>query len=183
MKNKLMLPLLCLAAALHAEVKAIKNFVLIDGTGRAAAPKSAMLVDNGRISWIGPASRLSAPSGAETIDLHGKYVMPGMIGLHVHLGTTQGLTQDAKFFTPENRQRVLDSLEKIRPIAEKHKATFAQLIVNWTVHQPGITAALVGARDAEQAKQNAGAMNLTLSNDELKEIRAAFDETSRVMTH
>ena len=88
-----------------------------------------------------------------------------------------------KFFTPENRQRVLDSLEKIRPIAEKHKATFAQLIVNWTVHQPGITAALVGARDAEQAKQNAGAMNFTLSNDELKEIRAAFDETSRVMTH
>jgi len=74
MQSKFLLLLLCSTAALHAEVKAIKNFVLIDGTGRAAAPKSAMLVDNGRISWIGPASRLSAPSGAETIDLHGKYV-------------------------------------------------------------------------------------------------------------
>ena len=107
MKSKFPLLLLCLAAALHAEVKAIKNFVLIDGTGRAAAPNSAMLVDNGRITWIGPASRLSAPAGAETIDLQGKYVMPGMIGLHVHLGVTQGLTQDAKFFTPENVEKNL----------------------------------------------------------------------------
>ena len=88
-----------------------------------------------------------------------------------------------KFFTPENRKRVLDSLEKIHPIADKHKATFAQLIINWTVHQPGITAALVGARDSEQARQNAGAMQFTLSGDELKAIRAAFDETSKVMTH
>jgi len=138
MQSKFLLLLLCSTAALHAEVKAIKNFVLIDGTGRAAAPKSAMLVDNGRISWIGPASRLSAPSGAETIDLHGKYVMPGMIGLHVHLGTTQGLTQDAKFFTPENVEKNLKTYasygvtsvvsmgtdkDSIFPIRDRQRAT------------------------------------------------------------
>jgi aryl-alcohol dehydrogenase-like predicted oxidoreductase len=84
-----------------------------------------------------------------------------------------------KFFRPENRKRVLDSLEKIRPIADAHKASLAQLVINWTVHEPGITAALVGARNAEQARHNAGAMAFTLTNDERAQVRRAFDETSR----
>ncbi|MDB5326033.1 MAG: aldo/keto reductase [Phycisphaerales bacterium] len=87
-----------------------------------------------------------------------------------------------KFFTKENRQRVLDALEPLKPLAEKHKATLAQLVINWTIHEPGITAALVGARNAEQAKQNAAAMNFTLSKEERATIRHAFDEPSKVMT-
>jgi imidazolonepropionase-like amidohydrolase len=66
-----------------------------------------MIVDTGRIAWVGPVTQLSAPAGAEVVDLQGKYVMPGMIGLHVHLGITEGLTQDAKFFTPENVEKNL----------------------------------------------------------------------------
>jgi len=81
-----------------------------------------------------------------------------------------------KFFTPEMRQKVLDALATIKPIAEKHKASFAQLAINWTIHEPGITGALVGARNAEQATHNAGAMNFTLSDAERKQIRAAFDD-------
>jgi aryl-alcohol dehydrogenase-like predicted oxidoreductase len=61
-----------------------------------------------------------------------------------------------KFFTPEMRQKVLDALATIKPIADKHNASFAQLAINWTIHEPGITAALVGARNAEQATHNAG---------------------------
>jgi aryl-alcohol dehydrogenase-like predicted oxidoreductase len=86
-----------------------------------------------------------------------------------------------KYFTVENRKRVLAALEKIRPIAEKHKVSFAQLVINWTIHERGITAALVGARNAEQATHNAGAMNFTLTNDERGTIRAAFDEPARAM--
>ena len=86
-----------------------------------------------------------------------------------------------KFFTKENRQRVIDALEPLKPIAEKHKATLAQLVINWTIHEPGITAALVGARNAEQAKQNAAAMNFTLSKDERTAIRHAFDAPSKAM--
>ncbi len=87
-----------------------------------------------------------------------------------------------KFFTPENRKRVLDSLAKIKPIADRHEASYAQVVINWTIHEPGITAALVGARNAEQATHNAGAMDFTLTNEERGEIRRAFDETSKVMT-
>ena len=87
-----------------------------------------------------------------------------------------------KFFSVENRKRVLAALEKIKPIAERHKASLAQVVINWTINEPGITAALVGARNAEQAAHNAGAMNINLSNDERGAIRSAFDEPSRVMT-
>ena len=86
-----------------------------------------------------------------------------------------------KYFTVENRKRVLAALEKVRPIADKHKVSFAQLVINWTIHEPGITAALVGARNAEQATHNAGAMNFTLTNDERGAIRAVFDEPAKVM--
>lgn len=86
-----------------------------------------------------------------------------------------------KFFTPENRRRVMDALEKVRPIAERHGASFAQLVIHWTFSEPGITAAIVGARNAEQAAHNAGAMRFTLSAEERAEIRRAFDDTSRVM--
>ena len=42
-----------------------------------------------------------------------------------------------KFFTVENRQRVQGALEKIRLIAEKHNASFAQVVINWTFSEPG----------------------------------------------
>jgi len=86
-----------------------------------------------------------------------------------------------KYFTVENRKRVLTALEKIKPIAQRHGASLAQLAINWTVHEPGITAALVGARNAEQATHNAQALQFKLSDDERAQIRAAFDEPSRVM--
>ena len=54
---------LLFAAALHGEVKVLKNFTLIDGTGRPPAAASAMIVDNGRITWVGPAAQLKAPAG------------------------------------------------------------------------------------------------------------------------
>ncbi|HEY1628966.1 MAG TPA: aldo/keto reductase, partial [Tepidisphaeraceae bacterium] len=58
---------------------------------------------------------------------------------------------NGKMFSVENRQRVAAALQKIKPIADKHKASFAQIVINWTAHVPGISAAIVGARNAQQA--------------------------------
>lgn len=85
------------------------------------------------------------------------------------------------YFSVENRKRIMASLEKVRPIAELHHASFAQLIINWTFNEPGITAALVGARNAKQAEHNAKAMQLNLTTRERGMIRAAFDEASRTV--
>ncbi len=86
-----------------------------------------------------------------------------------------------KYFTVENRKRVLEALEKIRPIAQAHNASLAQIVINWTVHEPGITAALVGARNVEQARHNAQALHFELSSEERQVIRQAFDEPAREM--
>ena len=81
-----------------------------------------------------------------------------------------------KWFTAGNRQRVLDALERIRPIADAHGATLAQTTLAWTVAQPGITSAIVGARTPEQAVENAKAGDIQLSDDELATIRSVFEE-------
>ena len=43
-------------APLKAEVRVLRGFTLIDGTGAAAAPNSAMIIDAGRITWVGAVS-------------------------------------------------------------------------------------------------------------------------------
>ncbi len=98
---------LLFAAALHGEVKALRNFTLIDGTGKAPARASAMIVENGRVTWVGTAAQLKIPAGAEVVDLTGKFVMPGIINLHGHLGNTVDLDQNAKFYTPESVRKNL----------------------------------------------------------------------------
>jgi aryl-alcohol dehydrogenase-like predicted oxidoreductase len=86
-----------------------------------------------------------------------------------------------KFFRPENRQKVAESLERVKPIADQHGVSLAQLVINWTIQEPGITAALVGARNAEQAEHNAKALSFQLSSDECQQIRHAFDATSAAL--
>ncbi|HLJ17125.1 MAG TPA: amidohydrolase family protein [Bryobacteraceae bacterium] len=92
---------------LHAEVKVLKNFTLFDGTGKPPMASAAMIVNDGRIQWVGPVASLKAPAGAETIDLTGRFVMPGIINLHGHVGNVVGLTQDPKFFTRQNIEKDL----------------------------------------------------------------------------
>jgi imidazolonepropionase-like amidohydrolase len=101
--------ILLFAVSLHAEVKVLKNFTLIDGTGHQPVARAAMIVDSGRIRWIGSVGQLKSPASAETIDLTGKYVMPGIIDLHTHIGNTVDLQQSAKFFTRENIEKDLNT--------------------------------------------------------------------------
>src|SRR4051812_1584649 len=100
---------LLFSLSLHAEVKVLKNFTLIDGTGHQPVARAAMIIDNGRIRWIGPATQLATPPSAETVDLGGKYVMPGIIDLHTHIGNTVDLQQNAKFFSRENIEKDLNT--------------------------------------------------------------------------
>ena len=80
-----------------------------------------------------------------------------------------------KYFTVDVRKRVLAALERVRPIADAHRATLGQLAINWTMSEPGVTSAIAGARNAQQARENAQAANFTLTAQERAQIRAAFD--------
>jgi aryl-alcohol dehydrogenase-like predicted oxidoreductase len=80
------------------------------------------------------------------------------------------------FYKDENIRRTNAFLDKILPIADARQVTLAQLVLRWTIEQPGITVALVGARNAMQAEQNAGAINCKLTTEELQLISTALSE-------
>ena len=96
-----------LALPALSEIRVLKNFTLIDGNGGPAIAGAAMVIDNGRITWIGSAAKVKPPAGAEITDLSGKYVMPGIINLHGHVGNTVDMAQNAKFYTRENIEKNL----------------------------------------------------------------------------
>ena len=106
-----------------------KNFTLIDGTGAAPAANSAMIVDPaGKISWIGPATDLKAPNGAETHDLAGKYVMPGLIDLHVHIAIVRDMKQDIALYTQQTVEEDLQGFAKFGVTAVQIMGTDKDLI-------------------------------------------------------
>lgn len=80
------------------------------------------------------------------------------------------------WFTREKRQEVLDALEKIRPIADKYNTNFAQISVAWVTAQPGITAAIVGARNSNQAESNAVAADIVLEQADVDAITETFND-------
>src|ERR1700742_2502685 len=96
--------LVTVSAPALAESTVLRNVTVIDGTGAAAKPNSAIVMTDGRIAYVGPMSGLKAPAGAKDVDLSGKFVMPGIIDSHVHIGMMHDVTQDEKYETPENVQ-------------------------------------------------------------------------------
>jgi len=82
---------------------------------------------------------------------------------------------DRPWFTEENIRRVNAVIDDVmRPIAEAHDATVAQITLAWTIAAEGITCALAGSRNAGQASENAGAMYIDLSDEEFAAIKGAF---------
>jgi aryl-alcohol dehydrogenase-like predicted oxidoreductase len=74
---------------------------------------------------------------------------------------------ESRWYQPENVTRVNAFLEELRPLAAAKNASLSQLVIRWTLERPGITIALVGARNAEQAVQNARAIEIKLSGEEI----------------
>ena len=77
-------------------------------------------------------------------------------------------------FQGEEWQRNQDFLDDLRLIANDIGKTVSQLVINWTIHQPHITAALCGAKRAYQIRESAGALGWTLSNEAQKRIDDAL---------
>lgn len=69
-------------------------------------------------------------------------------------------------FQGEQYQRNLDYVDRLRLIAQECQRSVAQLVVNWTIHQPGITSALCGAKRAHQIEETAGAVGWRLTADQ-----------------
>ncbi len=70
---------------MNAPVVALVHVAVIDGTGTPAQPDRTIILDHGHILSVGAAASAHIPDGAQTLDLRGYTVYPGLVGMHEHL--------------------------------------------------------------------------------------------------
>jgi len=71
-------------------VTVIKGATVIDGTGRSPIVNGVVLIQGNKIKAVGTQTTVSIPRGAIVVDASGKYVLPGLIDMHVHYREWQG---------------------------------------------------------------------------------------------
>jgi len=77
-------------------------------------------------------------------------------------------------FQGEQWQKNQDLLDELRPIAQEAGHSLAQTVLNWTIHRPGITSVLCGAKRPDQIRENAGGMGWRLDKNQLQRIDQAL---------
>lgn len=73
------------------------------------------------------------------------------------------------FQTP-SFQATLELVKKLKPIAQKNDKSLAQLAISWVTSKPGVTAAIVGARNPRQIAETAPASDWNLSKEDIDQI-------------
>jgi imidazolonepropionase-like amidohydrolase len=69
----------------EAAVVALTHVRVIDGTGTAAKEDQTLVISNGKIDSVEPSASAKIPANAQTIDLTGYTVLPGLVGMHNHM--------------------------------------------------------------------------------------------------
>jgi len=84
-------------------------------------------------------------------------------------------------FTGERFKVNLDAVERLKAVAERCGKTVTQLVVNWTTHTPGVTAALCGARRPSQIEESAGGAGWEIPPEDLAEIDDILAERDKAI--
>jgi imidazolonepropionase-like amidohydrolase len=89
-----------------------KNLILIDGTGREPIADAVITISEGKITYAGPASGWKEADASHVVDLHGQYVLPGLIDAHVHLSGSG--EADSQFEVPTGAMalKILSNAQK-----------------------------------------------------------------------
>jgi len=98
-------------------------------------------------------------------------LLTGKIGMETAF-TPEAFRNKIQWFAPDKRRRVLDLLAGWEKLTRKYACTLSQLVIAWTIAQPGLTVALCGARKVANAVENAGACALELEPQDIALMRA-----------
>ncbi len=79
--------------------------------------------------------------------------------------------RNVKDFQEPRLSRNLELVENLTRIGGKHGRTPGEVAIAWTLHNPAVTAAIVGMRSARQVEGVAGALDFRLSDAEYHEIQ------------
>jgi aryl-alcohol dehydrogenase-like predicted oxidoreductase len=97
-----------------------------------------------------------------------------------HLAADDHRLQDPDFQDPRLKVH-LDLVEHLRPIAAKHGKSVAELAIAWVLRRPELTAAIVGARQAAQIEETAGAGDWALTPEDVQAVERLLAEHDRAM--
>jgi aryl-alcohol dehydrogenase-like predicted oxidoreductase len=81
-------------------------------------------------------------------------------------------------FTEPELSRNLALVDRLQEIARRHNRSAGEVAIAWTLHHPGVTGAIVGARNARQAEGVMRAGELRLTNEDVTEIETFVAETA-----
>jgi imidazolonepropionase-like amidohydrolase len=123
---------MALPRAALAETWIIEHVTLIDGTGHAPQVDMTVMVDGDKITAVTPSALVKSPKG-HVIDGHGKYLMPGLMDVHIHLhggvdqktDTVESRTQALAGFLYSGVTTVYDAgnqVENILPLRAAERA-------------------------------------------------------------
>jgi len=79
-------------------------------------------------------------------------------------------------FLGEERRKNHDLVDRLQGIAEAAGHTVAELVINWTIHQPGVAVALCGAKRPDQIRECAGGSGWQLTPEQRAQIDQALAE-------
>ena len=86
---------------------AIKSSHLLDGSGGPGISDAVVVIEDGRISAVGPASQVALDAGIEVMDVGARTVMPGMIDAHVHMLNTGTVSSGVESRAQTDEQALL----------------------------------------------------------------------------
>ncbi|MBI4278256.1 MAG: amidohydrolase family protein [Armatimonadetes bacterium] len=105
---------------------AITEGTIIDGTGAAPVPQGVVLVDDGRITAVGPRARVAIPEGTRVVRVPGCHVIPGLIDAHNHLGMPFSQSGMGETRMPSDTAMTLRALHHARVHLESGVTTVRQ---------------------------------------------------------
>ena len=71
--------------SVNAPTVALSHVRVIDGTGAPGQDDQTLIIHDGRIQAVGDAARVTVPPSSRVLDLRGRTVFPGLVGMHEHL--------------------------------------------------------------------------------------------------
>ncbi|HEY3850555.1 MAG TPA: amidohydrolase family protein [Steroidobacteraceae bacterium] len=129
------------AAAQTPGAAADRTTALIGGTvvatdGSPSIPNATVLITGDRIVKVGPADSVPLPAGTKTLSMSGKWLIPGLMNMHVHLGlklpgaagaslANETDPQEALRMAGNARRSLLSGVTTVRLVGEDHGTDFA----------------------------------------------------------
>jgi imidazolonepropionase-like amidohydrolase len=174
----------------RAKTLAVVGALLIDGTGSAPVPDSAVLIKDGRIIAVGPRAQVKIPKHATIIDAQGKTILPGLWDMHAHFEQVEWgpIYLAAGVTTVRDCGNELEFITAVRDAIAHGRGLGPRLLLAGVVDGTGKLSLGVQrvdtpkeAREWTDRYHNAGFQQMKIySSVKLEEVKAVTDEAHRL---